>query len=93
MKIYLLNLVKTVSEIDVYKSAAKMAIRNGYVKPEIKLINDENEKPISYIQSKAIRHPIIERIQKDIQYVPNDIVLGHPEKKLDGMLLWCKCWW
>ena len=32
-----------------------------------------------------MRHPIIERIQTDIEYVPNDIVIGKENNK--GILL------
>ena len=33
-------------------------------------------KYVSYIKSKAIRHPIIEKLHQSTQYNPNDICLG-----------------
>jgi DNA mismatch repair protein MutS len=46
-----------------------------YCKPEIK----ENE--YSTFQAKGIRHPVIERINQDTMYVPNDV-------DLNGMILY-----
>ena len=53
---------KFVGEIDFYKSNAKSAILYGYNKPKI----DSSLSNNSYINSKGLRHPIIERIQTDI---------------------------
>lgn len=69
-----------VSKIDVFKSNAKTAIKYGYSKPII-----DSRVKNSYINSKGIRHPIIERIQNDTDYVPNDISIGTDSMK--GMLL------
>ena len=68
-----------VAQIDVYKSSAKTSTMYGYTRPVI------NFKEESYINAKSIRHPIIERIQEDIDYVPNDISMGQEDKK--GILL------
>ena len=65
--------------IDVYKSAAKTAVKYGYTRPSI--TNDKS----SYIDTEGIRHPIIERIQTDIEYVTNDLVIGKSDNK--GILL------
>ena len=75
---------KFVGEIDFYKSNAKSAILYGYNKPKI----DSSLSNNSYINSKGLRHPIIERIQTDIEYIPNDITLGLKENNLSGMLLY-----
>jgi DNA mismatch repair protein MutS len=40
----------------------------------------------SYIKAKNMRHPIVERIQQDTEYIPNDITLGYNNN--DGMLLY-----
>ena len=66
--------------MDFYKSNAKTSILYGYTKPCIV----EGEK--SFVDIEAMRHPIIERIQTDIEYVPNDICIGNSD--LDGMLLY-----
>jgi len=70
---------KFVGEIDLIKSVAKTSINYGYTRPKIQ----ENDH--SFINAKGLRHPIIERIQTDIEYVPNDIILG--EDNTNGILL------
>ena len=70
-----------VGEIDFYKSNAKTSILFGYHRPTIDISQDQ-----SFIDIKELRHPIIERIQTDTEYVPNDICLGN--NKLNGMLLY-----
>ena len=72
------KITEFISKIDTYKSIAKTAILYGYTKPIIV------EKDSSFIKAKDLRHPIIERLQEDIEYVPNDISLG---EEIDGMLL------
>jgi DNA mismatch repair protein MutS len=42
--------------------------------------------PDSFIKAKGLRHLIVERMQRQIQYVPNDVTLGIPDEK--GMLLY-----
>jgi DNA mismatch repair protein MutS len=64
--------------VDMYKSNAKTASIYGYSKPIIK------KQTCSYIEAKDIRHPIIERIQTDVDYVTNDISIGDTTK---GVLL------
>ena len=59
-----------------------MADKYGYVRPDIVEREDENR---SYLQVKAIRHPIVERIRADTRYVTNDLDFGIPGQ--DGMLL------
>ena len=76
-----------VGKIDVIKSNAKTALIYGYSKPQIQ---DHPEiKNKSFIDFKAIRHPIIERIQTKIEYVTNDVKIGIDveDKLLHGMLL------
>ena len=67
------------SEIDCYCSGAKLSIQNGYNRPEIV----EHEK--SFLDCSGIRHPIVEKIHTDTEYVKNDIRLGNGGK--DGILL------
>jgi DNA mismatch repair protein MutS len=69
-----------VSKIDFYSCNSKNAVENCYVKPTI--IEEEE----SYIKAEHIRHPLIEVIQTDTQYISNDIEIGTENKK--GMLLY-----
>ena len=68
------------SEIDVYSSGAKLSIQNGYYRPELK------DADKSFIECKEIRHPIVEKIHTETEYVTNDIDLGIINEK-DGILL------
>jgi len=65
-----------ISKLDVYVSNAKTARKYNYHKPII--CNDQND---SYLKIKNLRHPIIERIQNDLEYIPNDIELGTSSNK------------
>jgi len=67
------------ANIDVYCSGAKLSIQNGYCKPKIHL----SEK--SYCNVKGIRHPIVEKIHTQTEYITNDIQLG--KDKTDGIIL------
>ena len=80
-KYYLIfnSISKFIAEIDVIKSSAKTSIIYNYCKPTIK----NSEK--SFINSKNIRHPIIERIQTEFEYIPNDCNIGN---NINGMLLY-----
>lgn len=69
-----------IAQIDFYCCNAKNATENCYVKPHV-IESDE-----SYIKAENIRHPLIEIIQTDTQYVANDIEIGTENKK--GMLLY-----
>ena len=62
-----------IATIDFYKSAAKTTIKYGYKRPNIIL----KDTKTSYIDALELRHPIIERIQENIEYVPNDICIGY----------------
>ncbi len=62
-------IVEIISEIDFLLSGAIVAKRNKYVKPTI--IEKEN----SFLDIKDLRHPILEKIRQDEQYVPNDVKL------------------
>jgi DNA mismatch repair protein MutS len=63
-----------VAHVDFIKSGSKVAKMYRYCKPVIKSKN-ENQKN-SFIQCEKLRHPIIERINTDKEYVPHDISLG-----------------
>ena len=71
------NISEFISDIDFCSNGAYLAINNNYNKPIIKT-------GTSYINCKQIRHPIVEKINKDIEYITNDIILGKDKK---GILL------
>ena len=73
------RLIKFISEIDIYSSCAKAAVKYSYIKPVIK----SNSR--SYFDIKNIRHPLIERIHDDIKYVRNNITLNNDT---NGILLY-----
>ena len=40
------------------------------------MIGFEVDTSISYLDVKSIRHPIIERINDKVDYIPNDVTIG-----------------
>jgi DNA mismatch repair protein MutS len=70
-----LKLIPFIGELDVAVSSASVAHLYHYTKPIIDSSNSEQTK--SYFQATELRHPIVERIQKDTFYVTNDISLGN----------------
>ena len=62
-----------VAYIDFLVSGAIVADLNYYCKP--KIASDKNIA--SFIQAKNLRHAIIEKLNTEIEYVPNDIELGN----------------
>ena len=71
------EIVSYIGLIDLYSNIAKLSIENVYQRPKI-IVSDS-----SFIQAKNIRHPIVEKIQTDIPYIPNDIHFNE-----NGMLLY-----
>jgi DNA mismatch repair protein MutS len=65
-----------IANVDLIKSIAKTSINYGYVRPKI-------VESSSFIKATALRHPIIERINTDTNYVPNDICLGNSNDSVD----------
>ena len=74
------NIVEYISLIDITLNKAYISIKNNYYKPKI---NNKCKK--SFFNAEKIRHPLIEHIQQDELYVPNDISLG---KEKNGILLY-----
>jgi DNA mismatch repair protein MutS len=70
-----------IAYIDFINSGAICAKINHYSKPNITL------KKCSYLKSKELRHPIIERINTNFSYVPHNIELGF-ETEQNGILLY-----
>jgi len=69
-----------VSYLDFLCCIAQVSLENGYVRPTIV------ETGSSCLKASALRHPIIEKINNQIQYVANDISLGK-DKEQQGVLL------
>lgn len=66
--------VEVVAVIDVLTNLAQLAYKNNYVKPEF---NDEG-----FIDIKQSRHPVIEKILKDEEFIPNDIYLNNKDNQI-----------
>jgi DNA mismatch repair protein MutS len=62
---------KFVSFIDFIYSGAKVAKLYNYCKPKLRYPCEN-----SFINIKGLRHPIGERINTDVPYIPHDICLG-----------------
>ena len=62
------NSALLIAELDVYRSLAEVAGKNGYVCPEVDLSTD--------IKIKDGRHPVVEKFVTDSYFVPNDTVLN-----------------
>jgi len=73
---------KEIGYLDFINSGAIASIKNKYMKPKIEELNDS-----SYFSAKQLRHPIVEVINKDFNYVPHDIGLGG-NNDIDGILLY-----
>lgn len=89
------DIVKLFSELsaqlDVIQSNSRCAIDYRYYKPTvISRFNEQKELLPSFLDIKGLRHPIIERIQEDIEYVKNDLKLGREsfdDDSITGILL------
>jgi DNA mismatch repair protein MutS len=66
------QVAQIIGKIDFIYSAAKTACEYGYTRP---IITDKLNSS-SYLIAKEIRHPIIERINENEEYITNDISLG-----------------
>ena len=68
------NTAALIAEIDVYRSFAEVADKNGYVCPEVDLSYD--------LVIKDGRHPVVEKFVTDSYFVPNDTVLDVTDNKV-----------
>jgi DNA mismatch repair protein MutS len=71
-----------VSVIDITNSNVKCKRRYNYCKP---IIASQEDGEQSFLKAEGMRHPIIERVQHNVAYVPNDIVLDNTTQ---GMVLY-----
>lgn len=65
--------IRFVEHTDFVANNAFNAVRMGLVKPTLSVAN-EYAQP-SFVCAQQLRHPIIEHVQHDIRYVPNDVTL------------------
>ena len=75
-----------IGKIDLVHTYASIAHKYNYYRPQ--LVNDDC--PVSYLEAKEIRHPIIERIIEGA-YVTNDVLLGRGSNesgRSNGMILY-----
>lgn len=73
------EIIQNIEMIDFYSANAHNAVQFNYCRPKIE------QKKESFLHSSKLRHPIIEYIQKDIRYIPNDI---HFDEKNKGLILY-----
>ena len=73
------SICRLIATIDYLKSGAKVGIKNHYTIPNI--VSDTK----SFLNAIELRHPIIELLNVDKEYIPIDIELG--TDKQDGILL------
>ena len=78
------DICKYISIVDISKSGAKCSLIYNYTKPII----DNKYNGESYFSAKEIRHPIIEIVNQQFNYVKNDIELLKGESDMSSMLLY-----
>jgi len=66
------TLANKLSYLDVIISLATVAVKNSYVRPEI---SEEN-----VIEIKQGRHPVVEKIIGEEEYIKNDVLLSEEER-------------
>lgn len=77
------NISQFIAIIDFFKSNAATATLYNYCRPII------IEKQTSSFSVVNLRHPIVERIKTDVEYVPHTLSLGSLSSDgMDGMLLY-----
>jgi DNA mismatch repair protein MutS len=75
------NIITNVSNVDIVFTKSYLADKNNYCRPVI-----ENQyEDVSYFKAKNIRHALIEHINKEEAYVPNDVSLTTDK---NGILLY-----
>ena len=72
---------KIIADIDIYKSYSKLSVKHNYCRP---IIENKYENK-SYLKLFDLRHPIIEIIHSEYEYIPNNVELSGDVN--DGMLV------
>lgn len=78
------SITKFIAELDFLVSGAIVADKYYYCRPTIL---DLDKPAPSYINAQQLRHPIIERLCEEIEYIPNDVEIGAKNNK-NGMLIY-----
>ena len=78
------KIVAILGDMDVQMTNARNALEFCYKRPTLSTSSASATK--SYMDAKGMRHPIIERLQTQTAYVPNDVCLG--AESIDGWLLY-----
>ena len=68
------DLAQRIAYIDVFSSLAEVAVFNRYCRPEVDVSID--------IQIKAGRHPVIETMDMDEPFVPNDVFIDDNNRQI-----------
>jgi DNA mismatch repair protein MutS len=77
----LYEIIRFISTVDMSMCLGKISLVNNYRRP---IIGDgESSDSGSFVQFEGLRHPIIEKINQEILYVPNDITIQR-----EGILLY-----
>jgi len=67
--------------IDFHSACAKNAVRLGYTQPI--LCHSSN----GFLQLDDVRHPLIEHLQKNVDYTPNSVGIGGSDDLENGVIL------
>ena len=78
------NIINFITQLDLIETKRYIAQKYNYCKPEI-----DTSIESSFVDVKDLRHCLIEHIQTNEVYVPNDIIIGgNQERNKNGMLLY-----
>ena len=77
----LCEIIRFISTVDMSMCLGKISLANNYRRPIIGTGEDNDGG--SFVQFDGLRHPIIEKINQEILYVPNDITIQR-----EGILLY-----
>ena len=80
---YFKYISKSIGYIDFIKSNAKTANIYHYCKPNI-VLNKGKQLEKGFIRCNQLRHPIIERVRSEYEYIPHDIAIGKYESNNDN---------
>ncbi len=80
------SVVEFVAQLDYATTNACNAVDFCYCRPTLASSTATTAAPSPFVDIQQLRHPIIERIQEAVAYVPNDVRLGC--HGVDGMLLY-----
>ena len=68
------NYVRIIAELDVFSNLAFVSYQNNYIKPDF---NDEG-----LLEIEQCRHPVIEKLLENEEYIPNDVNLDDRDNKI-----------